>query len=118
MFSVVPHAVPVPEPPPIAPIIVKADTSTTKGIKQRIHYYAELYGVSEITLLNVTHCESNFNPNAIGDGGRSFGLAQIHLPAHPQISKEEALDPEFAIEFMAKNIKTGNGNMWTCWRMN
>lgn len=51
-----------------------------------------------------------------GDREQSYGLVQIHLPAHPHITKEQATDPEFAIEFLAKNIKDGRQGMWTCAR--
>lgn len=75
-------------------------------------------------------CESGWNPNIqskhvyteknvpkgyrVGDREQSFGLVQIHAPAHPNITKEQALDPEFAIEFLAKNLKAGKHRMWTC----
>lgn len=47
---------------------------------------------------------------------QSYGLVQIHLPAHPNISKEEATDPEFAVDFLAKNIAAGHASMWSCYR--
>jgi hypothetical protein len=50
----------------------------------------------------------------VGDREQSFGLVQIHLPAHPSISKEQAKDPEFALEFLAKNLAAGKAGMWTC----
>lgn len=65
----------------------------------------------------IIHCESSGNPNAIGDNGQSYGLAQIHLPSWPDISKEQALDPEFAINFLAEKLSKNQGYLWTCWRM-
>lgn len=50
----------------------------------------------------------------VGDREQSFGLVQIHLPAHSNVTKEDATDPEFAIEFLAKNLKAGKASMWTC----
>jgi hypothetical protein len=52
----------------------------------------------------------------VGDREQSFGLVQIHLPAHPQVSKEQALDPEFAINFLAKSLQNGKGGMWSCYK--
>lgn len=52
----------------------------------------------------------------VGDREQSYGLAQIHLPAHPHITKEQAIDPEFAVEFLAKNLANGKAGMWTCAR--
>ncbi len=91
---------------------------------------AEEYGVSAQNMLAVIGCESKFNPTIqsqhyyteknvpkgynVGDREQSFGLVQIHLPAHPNVTKEQATDPEFAVDFLARNIKT-NPNMWTCY---
>ena len=51
----------------------------------------------------------------VGDREQSFGLVQIHLPAHPTVSYEEAIDPEYAIEFLARNLANGKGHWWTCY---
>lgn len=77
---------------------------------------AKRYGVAETTLKKVISCESSFNENAVGDFGNSFGLVQIHLPSHPYITKVQALNKEFAIDFLAKNLSLGKGKMWTCYR--
>jgi len=53
---------------------------------------------------------------SVGDREQSYGLVQIHLPAHG-VAKEDALDPEFAIDWMAKNIATRGTSMWTCSKM-
>ena len=60
-----------------------------------------------------TNAPKGYKP---GDREQSYGLVQIHLPAHPHISKEQAKDPEFAIEFLAKNVAKGKQGMWTCAR--
>jgi len=75
------------------------------------------YGVSAGLMRQIIQCESSFNPNAIGDGGYSFGLVQIHLPSHPDVTKEQALDPEFATTFLADKLSKGQGYLWTCYRM-
>lgn len=62
-------------------------------------------------------CESSFNENAVGDNGNSFGLVQIYLPAHPEITREQALDKEFAVKFMAEQFSQGNARIWTCYRI-
>lgn len=56
-------------------------------------------------------CESrnwNIQSKVMRGGQRedSWGIGQIHLPSHTGITKEEALDVEFTIEWMAKNIHT------------
>lgn len=102
--------IPIPQPI-IAP--VKLKTPSTEDL---IAYDANKYGVSEKVLSEVIFCESRNDPNAIGDYGTSFGLSQIHLPSHRDITKAQAFDPSFAVEFMAKNISIGKGSMWTCYR--
>lgn len=70
----------------------------------------------------VIQCESGGDPKAKGDFSEklqeytSFGLVQIHLPAHPDITRAQAEDPEFAMAYLEKEVKAGRGNQWTCWR--
>lgn len=64
-------------------------------------------------------CESDFVYDAKGDyatstGYTSFGAVQIHLSAHPEISREMAEDPEYALNFMAMQWKAGHQSLWTC----
>lgn len=68
-------------------------------------------------IIKTLTCESSLNPQAVGDYGHSFGLAQIYLPAWPAITKEQALDPEFAIDFMSEKFAAGYQHLWTCWRL-
>jgi soluble lytic murein transglycosylase-like protein len=75
------------------------------------------YGVNLSLMEAIIRCESSFNPNAVGDFGQSFGLVQIFLPAHPSITKDQALDPTFAVDFLARNLAAGKGSMWTCFRL-
>ncbi len=90
----------------------------TEDIPSLVDFYAVKYGVSKEVMHTVVKCESNYNPNAVGDGGNSYGLSQIHLPSWGgQITKEQALDPRFALDFMAKRLSEGRGELWTCYRM-
>lgn len=52
----------------------------------------------------------------VGDREMSFGLVQIHLPAHPSVSYEQAIDPRFSVEFLARNISQGRASMWSCYK--
>lgn len=44
----------------------------------------------------IAYAESGGNPNAVGDVsiGRSIGLWQIYLPAHPEYTEQELYDPQ------------------------
>lgn len=86
-------------------------------IPQLITHYAALYEVSETQLYKTLKCESGLYKDAVGDYGASYGIAQIHLPSHPNISKAQALDPDFAIRFAAKEFAAGNQSAWTCFRI-
>lgn len=87
------------------------------SVEELINYFAEKYQVSATQMTNTIFCESSFNPNAVGDGGHSFGVSQIYLPAWVgTITKEQALDPIFAVEFMAEKFSQGKQELWTCAR--
>jgi hypothetical protein len=54
------------------------------------------------------------------NGGRekSYGIAQIHLPAHPWITKAEAMDKDFSINFIVDEFKAGHQCKWSCYKLN
>jgi N-acetyl-anhydromuramyl-L-alanine amidase AmpD len=47
------------------------------------------------------------------DGTHSYGLFQIHLVAHPEISISSATDPVIATEWSAQQIAAGHVGWWT-----
>jgi hypothetical protein len=88
--------------------------------------YAEVlrrYDISEKdieTILRVLKCESSFvseQSRIYKNGVRepSFGIAQIHLPSHPDVTKEQALDEEFSIHWTAKKW-VGGFRSWSCYK--
>jgi hypothetical protein len=104
---------------PAQPTAVQVATSSQEWIKQRISHYADIYGVSRDVMDFVVKCESNYNPNAVGDNGHSFGLVQIHLMSWKDAGVDYGLatDPEFALDFLARKLKSGDGHLWTCYRL-
>lgn len=62
-------------------------------------------GVPANVLALILAHESGWSEHAVGDQGTSFGLAQIHLPAHPNVSRSQAEDPRFAINWTADELK-------------
>lgn len=120
-----------------APLTVSGTTpmvvSTHKPLTPReiVSVKSKEYGVSESLMVDIINCENTSwdttlqsklpysfsDPKrgiVIGERERSYGLVQIHLPSHPSVSYEEATDPEFAIDFLAKNIAQGRLSMWSC----
>ena len=81
-------------------------------------------GISFRTWLNmwpeleaIAKCESNFNPKAIGDHGKSVGVFQIYLPAHPEVSKAEALNPYFSLVWAIDKFHKGEIGIWSCYHI-
>lgn len=103
-----------PQPEPEKPL--NKTEWTVEEVKILVNKYADKYKISRSTMHFVVNCESSYNYKAVGDGGKSFGLSQIHKPSHPSITYEESTNPDFALDFMAKNIANGKGSMWTCYR--
>jgi hypothetical protein len=88
--------------------------------KSKLTAIATTKGLSEAKIReieNVIACESTWNTNAVGDYGTSFGLVQIHLPAHPHITSEQAMDPKFALNFIVDEFLRSNEWKWTCHKM-
>ena len=101
-------------------VIANAKTTIAQTVpttNQLIMKYADQYDVSAVHMWRTLRCESGLRPDAIGDGGKSYGIAQIHLPSHPTVTKDQALDKEFAIEWMAQKFSEKKQRMWTCYRI-
>lgn len=98
-----------------ATIVIAKPVSKPVSIEDKIVYYSDKYDVSAEIISNVISCESTMNPKAINSSRKEFsvGLSQINLMAHKNITVNQAMDPDFSIEFMAKNIKR-NPQWWTC----
>ncbi len=81
-----------------------------------IDYWATMYHANADEMRATIKCESNFDPAAVGDHGESVGVAQIHLPAHLDITREQAEDPDWSVQWMAKQWNT-NKHIWSCARL-
>lgn len=104
-----------------------------------IHFFAQKYQVSAETMIDIIDCENGLydpklqsfhrydegqiqrNPSwgEIGDRERSFGLVMLHIPACNTwegecITYEQAINPEFSINYLARELSIGNGWKWTC----
>lgn len=77
---------------------------------------ASQHGLNTSHFVKVIECESAWDTHAVGDRNHSFGLVQIYLPAHPEVSRKEAEDPQFAIEWMAEQWENDRAYMWSCWK--
>lgn len=87
------------------------------SLKTRLKAISEATGVSYDDMVAIIECESSFNPTAVGDNGHSYGLVQIYLDYHPTVTKEQALDPDFAMNFLADKLSKGEGHLWSCYHI-
>lgn len=94
-----------------APLTYSADTA-----EYIIYATAAYYAVDGDELYETLKCESKLRSNAVGDHGTSYGVAQIHLPAHSDISKAQALDPIWSIKWTANQFAKGNAHIWSCYK--
>ena len=126
LFVATPTTPPDP-PPPLPPVqiiqIAHAEeipisATSSMSIPEKIRYYAELYDVSATSMQRTITCESNASStrqsehlDPTGPNGRedSWGLVQLHLPSHRNVSRAEALDPDFALNFMARETSRPAG---------
>ena len=105
----------VPIDSPATPILPLYDPFPTQEILSLINEKAAEYGVSGEVLYAVIKGESGFIPTAIGDHGKACGLAQIRTDFHP-ITCEQAMEPRFAVDFIAKHLSQGKCSWWTVCR--
>lgn len=103
-----------------APIAVPSAASTTAEL---VRAAARQYGLGDV-FFNTLQCESqgfqNIQskvPNANGPGGyeNSWGVAQIDLDYHPEVTRQEALNVEFSIRWAARAFAAGQAHLWACW---
>lgn len=89
-----------------------------------VDYFSKLYGVSAQSMTKTIQCESQFNATVqsfainpkTGKRENSWGLVQINLDYNPSVTKVQATDKVFAVNFMARAFKAGNQQLWSCYK--
>lgn len=109
---------------PVGTFLVAKMEVEPLDIEQFIRETAIEYGVDPDDAVKVAECESHLRPDVQSfhvskDGTRedSWGLWQIHLPSHPTVTREMALDPIWSTHWSMKHISEGRWWMWTCARI-
>ena len=113
-----------------APVVVaKTVQNPVTNVDNLVYKYAEQYNVSPTLMFKIINCENVDRVPTLqsrirytrdhqewgvkaGDRELSYGLVQIHLPSHPTVTYEQAIDPEFSIHFLAKGLV--DGVSWSC----
>jgi len=92
------------------------------AMKRLIEIVCEQEGVDKKLGVAVAICESNLNPDAKNvnpDGSVDRGLYQWNNFWHPEVSDEEAFDPEISCRLFCKAVKQGHLSWWKssrpCW---
>lgn len=104
-----------------------APTCAEGSIKQMVSCYAKEYGVNDKLAHYVVENESQYDPNLVGDlhikcpqtgkPVRARGLVQITECYYPEVTDEQAFDPNFNLEFgmkLMKNKSTCMNQFTTC----
>ena len=96
------------------PLVYIRPPDPPREVREIVVSYAKLYGVDEQTALRIAECESRLDPKIIGDNGDSRGLWQIHRPSWPEITDEQAFDPEWSTRWAMGKMAQGDFHLWTC----
>lgn len=72
-------------------------------LNQQIEAAAQKYGIPPDILKAIFYKESNWNPAARGDGGKSYGIGQVYTTAHPDydIARGQQ-DVSYQIDYSAR----------------
>ena len=93
----------------------------TLTIEKLIRAIAKEEKVDEDLAVRVAKAESNLNVTARcvnGPDSIDRGLFQINSYYHPEVTDEQADDPEFATRFFCKAVKDGNLSWWNASKAN
>lgn len=106
-----------------APVKVVEDCWKKETAQEKVSCFlsrSDLKDEGKQIIYNVIKAESGFRniqSEIITNGVRedSHGVCQIHLPSH-NITKEQAYNIEFCVNFMTDKYKEGKMNIWTEYR--
>jgi hypothetical protein len=93
------------------------ESKVTTDVIKHIYTRAAEVGLDGDALAHTIFCESQFyniQSGIVVDGVQepSYGIAQIHLPSHKDVSYEEAMDPYFAVDFVIEHWAEGTKGIW------
>ncbi len=105
---------------PLEWLVPKVEASekvwTVEEMKSLAIKEAKAHHLNTKRFLAVINCESGWSATSTGAFGE-LGIAHIYPKYHPELTKEEMLDPTFSISWMASQWDLGHHEWWTCWRM-
>lgn len=100
--------------PPLLDVqIITEAPVVAETVEEKIARVSQEHGISTSTLSNLAYSESRMDATAEGDHGCSYGLTQINICVHPEVTREQALDADFNLEWAASRIEEGNAYIYT-----
>lgn len=96
-----------------------------KSVKEQVEFFSEIYGADSKVVNRVIECESGGSHKAVGDGGRSKGIAQIQGPTWKDLEQKFNLEYEEDLHYTSQfdqlklttySIANGEGRRWTAYR--
>lgn len=100
----------------------QAATMTAADYKEYAVFAAEKNGIDAEQFTATLQCESSWRPTKQsefyknGKREESYGIAQINLPMHLDVTYDQATDGAWSIDWAAKQFRAGNQKWWTCWK--
>ena len=107
----------------------KSERVHLETIKEKILRYSLKYDVDPREIESIVKCEAGATDvnkasttirsrylEGTPRHERSFGLAQISLRNHPETSYDQAVDPDYALNFLTSNWKQ-HKDWWSCARI-
>jgi hypothetical protein len=104
----------------IPAVPAKPPTRSKSENETRIREIAKEMGLAQWEIdraVRIGFCESGLRTTAVGDGGKSYGVWQIHLGYHPNLSKEFASNLETSTRWSLNMMHKGYWNRWSCNRI-
>lgn len=95
----------------IARVVKKVFPQAMKDLSDK---YATKHGVDPEYMWRIVYCESGGRADAKNPTSSATGVVQILLSAHPDITRDQALDPDFSLDWMANHLSQGHDGMWVC----
>jgi len=101
-----------------APVELNSTTTIAAYVREVQHKYGlgdDFYETLEYESAGWQNIQSRVVKNGVRE--ESYGIAQINLPAHPTISKAQALDVRWAVNWAAQEFQAKRQWQWTAWNV-
>lgn len=102
-----------------------------EALRLKVNEYGEKWSLSQVMkermFKTIVECENpDLDPllqshvkDPKGPNGRedSWGMCQINLKYNPEVTKEQAQNVDFCLDWMAERFSKGKATLWSCYRM-